>query len=137
MRTAIDSSVLLDVFGADPEFGERSRAALRRAYDSGALVACDVVWAEVRAHFPDHDAFSEALRLLGVTFDPLSSEAARSAGEMWRDYCHRVRKERTRVIPDFLIGAHALHQADSLLCRDRGYYRQDFSALRLIDPTRE
>lgn len=137
MRTALDSSVLLDVFGADPEFGERSRVALRKAYDSGALVACDIVWAEVRAHFPDDRAFSEALKPLGVTFDALTAEAARAAGEMWREYCRRVRKNRTRVIPDFLIGAHALHQADVLLCRDRGYYREDFSTLRLIDPTRE
>lgn len=137
MRTAVDSSVLLDVFGADPEFGERSRAALRKAYDSGALVACDIVWAEVRAHFPDHDAFSEALRPLGVTFDPLSPETARTAGELWREYCRRVRKGRTRVIPDFLIGAHALHQAEALLCRDRGYYREDFIELRLIDPTHQ
>jgi predicted nucleic acid-binding protein len=137
MRTAVDSSVLLDVFSADPEFGERSRAALRRAYDSGALVACDIVWAEVRAHFPDHEAFAEALRPLGVTFDPLSADAARAAGELWRDYCHRVRKQRSRVVADFLIGAHALHRADALLCRDRGYYREQFSGLHLIDPTSE
>ncbi len=135
MRTAVDSSVLLDVLGADPEFGERSRAALRKAYDSGALVACDIVWAEVRAHFPDDDAFSEALSLLGVTFDPITAKAARASGEMWREYCRRVRKRRSRVVADFLIGAHALHQADRLLCRDRGYYREHFSGLRLIDPT--
>jgi len=137
MRTAVDSSVLLDVFGADPEFGERSRSALRQAYDSGALVACDVVWAEVRAHFPDNRAFSEALRPLGITFDPLSAEAARGAGGMWREYCRRVRKQRSRVVADFLIGAHALYQADALLCRDRGYYREHFSGLQLVDPTRE
>lgn len=135
MRTAVDSSVLLDVFGADPEFGERSRASLREAYDSGALVACEVVWAEVRAHFPDDDSFSKAVSPLGVTFDPLSAEAARAAGEIWREYCHRVRKRRSRVVADFLIGTHALHQADALLCRDRGYYGPDFAALRLIDVT--
>jgi hypothetical protein len=36
----------LDVFGADAEFGEASRQALRKVYRSGALLACDVVWAE-------------------------------------------------------------------------------------------
>jgi len=37
---------VLDVLGADPRFGETSRRALRAAYDAGALVASDVVWAE-------------------------------------------------------------------------------------------
>lgn len=45
MKTAVDSSVLLDVLGADPRFGGTSREALRAAYDAGALVACDLVWA--------------------------------------------------------------------------------------------
>lgn len=137
MRTAVDSSVLLDVLVADREFGERSRGALRKAYDRGALVACDVVWAEVRANFPDDTSFSDALALLGVRFDPLSAEAARVAGESWRAYCLEVRKQRSRVVADFLIGAHALRQADALLCRDRGYYRDHFSGLRLIDPATE
>jgi hypothetical protein len=61
MRTAVDSSVLLDVLGADPRFGARSREALRTAYDAGALVACEVVWAEVRAHFAGGDEFQRAL----------------------------------------------------------------------------
>jgi predicted nucleic acid-binding protein len=39
VKTAVDSSVLLDVLGADPQFGEASREALRSAYDAGALIA--------------------------------------------------------------------------------------------------
>jgi hypothetical protein len=35
VKTAVDSSVLLDVLGADPRFGKKSREALRAAYDGG------------------------------------------------------------------------------------------------------
>jgi len=41
--------VLIDVFGADPTFGERSSEALRRARAEGSVVACGVVWVEVAA----------------------------------------------------------------------------------------
>lgn len=134
MKTALDSSVLLDVLGADPAFGEKSRDALRSAYDAGALVACDVVWAEVRAHFATDEAFSEALTLMGVQFDPIRDQAAAMAGELWRESRNRTRGSRERVIADFLIGAHAQLQADVLLTRDRGFYRKYFAGLRLSDP---
>lgn len=135
MKTALDSSVLLDVLGADPAFGEKSRDSLRSAYDAGALVACDVVWAEVRAHFASDEAFSEALNLLGVQFDPISAQAAAVAGRLWRESRKRAPGSRERVVADFLIGAHAKLQADALLTRDRGYYRKHFGGLKLIDPT--
>jgi predicted nucleic acid-binding protein len=135
LRTAVDTSVLLDVLGADPEFGEGSRAALKDAYDSGALLASEIVWSEVRAHFSDDETFGGAMRSLGVAFDPLTAEAARKAGALWRAYCLRVRKARARVVADFMVGAHALHQADVLLCRDRGFLGSEFEDLQLVDPS--
>lgn len=134
MKIAVDSSILLDVLGADPEFGESSKEALRQAYDSGVLVACDVVWAEVRAHFTDSREFGEALALLGISFDPLTRETAETAGELWRRFCLAHRRPRQKVIADFFIGAHALGQADVLLSRDRGFFTQHFPNLQIVKP---
>ena len=41
---------------------------------------------------------------------------------------------RERVAPDFLIGAHALTQADALLTADAGFFRSYFEGLRVIAP---
>jgi predicted nucleic acid-binding protein len=136
VRIAVDSSVILDVLTGDPKFGATSREALRRAYDAGTLTACDVVWGEVRAHFPEAATFHSVIDDLGLIYEPLQKESAELAGGLWRRYCLATRRrERERVVADFFIGAHAQLQSDALLSRDRGFFREYFSELRLIDPS--
>jgi hypothetical protein len=45
--TAVDTSVLLDVFVAAPTFGARSASALQRCPSEGSALACDIVRTEV------------------------------------------------------------------------------------------
>jgi predicted nucleic acid-binding protein len=134
MKVAVDSSVLLDVLGADAVYGERSREALRSAYDTGALVACEIVWAEVRAHYRTDAAFAEAVALLGIAFEPISQDAAAKAGKLWRELRSEPGASRHRVVADLLVGSHALLQADALLTRDHGFYRRRFEGLRIVEP---
>jgi len=132
--TAVDSSVLLDVFGADPKFGPSSAAALRHCLSEGGIVACEVVWAETGACFPAAAEADAALCGLRIDFTALDAAAALAAGVAWRAY-RKAGGSRERVIADFLIGAHALSHADRLLTRDRGFYRRYFKKLSIVDPT--
>lgn len=134
MIFAVDTSVLLDVYGADPQFGPRSKVAVRRCLAEGRLVACEVVWAEVASSFPSERAAADALNRLGVELLPMGSDAAIAAGSAFRAYRARGGK-RQRVVADFLIGAHAWIHADQLLTRDRGFYRSYFRKLRVLDPS--
>ena len=134
MITAVDTSVLIDVFGADPRFGAASANALRLCLNEGALVACDVVWGETRAAFPSEQVFAQSLGALGVAYSALAEPAATMAGGAWKKY-RAAGGRRERVMADFLIGAHAATQCDRLLTRDRGYYKKYFSGLVVLDPS--
>ena len=133
MITAVDTSVLLDVFGGDAQHGPASAAALRTCLKQGKLIACDVVWAEVIAFFASADSGGDVMNRLGVEFSSLEHKAALTAGEIWREYRARGGK-RQRVVADFLIGAHAMIQADRLLSHDRGFYRAYFKKLNVLGP---
>jgi predicted nucleic acid-binding protein len=134
VKTAVDTSVLLDIFQPDPRFGPPSREALRRAYAQGALVACEIVWAEIRAHFPADGLFEEALTTMGIRFEPLSPATVAAAGRLWRESRKASKALPARVVADFLVGAHAQLQAEALLTRDLGFYRRHFQGLKVIDP---
>ena len=64
----------------------------------------------------------------------MTLEAAETAGGMWAAY-RRSGGPRTRVVADFLIAGHASRHADTLLTRDRGFGREHFAGLPVIDPS--
>jgi predicted nucleic acid-binding protein len=133
MRTALDSSVLLDVVTDSPEHAESSERELRRARAEGALIVCECVVAEIRPAFKNGKDFVEFLTDWHLEFVASSRESAAIAGEHFARYITRGGRAG-RVLPDFLIGAHALLHADRLLARDRGYLRDYFSKLPLWQP---
>jgi predicted nucleic acid-binding protein len=134
--TAVDTSVLLDVLLGDAAFATASTVALEKAASVGPLVACPVVWAEVRAALKEPEKVGELMTTVGIAFDPFDEASANLAGDLWRTY-RRAGGKREHLIPDFLIGAHARARAAQLLARDRGFFRSHFSGLVVLEPEAE
>ena len=63
----------------------------------------------------------------------MSLETALKAARIMRAYAAN-KGRRERAAPDFLIGAHALTQADALLTADAGFFRHYFEGLRVVTP---
>jgi len=132
MRTAIDSSVLWSIFKGESD--ARAWVALLAAVrGESSLIVCDVVFTEVAPLFAGVGALTSALESLGIEYDATAPASAFAAGEIFRSY-RREGGPRRHLIPDFIVGAHALHQAGCLAARDRGYLRRYFPELRILAP---
>ena len=154
MITAIDTNILLDILIPTAPHAQESRRALIESGGEGTLVVSEPVVAEVAPRFSDLVGLERFLRRLQIDFEPSASQTLFQAGMSWQTYvttrpnnlvcpqcgaanptacinCGVNLRPRQHVLADFMIGAHALHHADQLLTRDRGFYASYFPELRL------
>ena len=133
MITAIDTNILLDILLPNAEFYEASAGALQESAGGGSLVVSDIVYAELCVHFDSREDCDAFLDGIDIRVEALTRESHFMASLAWRTYRQQGGK-RTRILADFLIGAHAQNQATRLLSRDRGFYRNLFPVLFVYDP---
>ena len=81
----------------------------------------------------ESEKFASFLADWEIHFSPSSFPSAVLAAETFRGYLTRGGR-RARIVPDFLIAAHAQLHADRLLARDRAFYGEYFTQLTLWDP---
>ena len=132
MKTAVDSSVLFDIVKGAPGAGAAQKA-LEAALSQGGAYVCAVVVAELGRYFATEQDLRDFLADCQIDHDPINMDTACEAARIMRGYV-RNKGPRERVAPDFLIGAHAIHQADALLTCDAGFYRHYFDGLKLLTP---
>ena len=129
----VDSNVILDVITADRRWALWSSTQLRQVFDAGPVVINAIVYAEiafacerietVEALLPDHL----------YRYEAIPKQAAFLAARAHAEYRQRG-GQRSMILPDFLIGAHALVARIPLLTRDERRYRRSFPGLELILP---
>ncbi len=132
MKTAVDSSVLFDIVKGTPG-AAAAQTAMEAALASGSLCACAVVLAELGRYISRDDALLEFRSDCQIDHDPMGVDTAVGAARIMRAYARNA-GPRERVAPDFLIGAHAMQQADALLTTDVGFFRHCFKGLKVVRP---
>ena len=131
---ALDSSVLIDVLIADPQYADASETAIADALAASDVVVCDAVVAEVQAMLDTSVNLMDTLETLGIRYQPGTEQAAMRAGHMNKRFRARGGR-RERVVADFLIGAHAMLQCTALITRDAAFFYYYFKGLKIIDPS--
>ena len=132
MKTAVDSSLLFDIVKGAPGALAAQRA-LEAALALGGLCVCAVVVAELGRYFGNERDLRDFLEACQIDHDPMSMDTALEAARIMRGYA-RNKGPRERTAPDFLIGAHAIKQAEALLTTDAGFFRHYFGGLKVIAP---
>ncbi len=137
MRTAIDTNILSALWSGEP-LARGISQGLGEAKNHGALLIAPVVYAELLAHPKATESFvNEFLSHTGITIDfEIERAVWADAGRRFARYANQRRKSGNgkpkRLLADFLVGSHALLQADRLMSLDATRYRHYFPELRLI-----
>ena len=131
--TLIDSNILIDVFGKDPDWWHWSLSQMDEAKLKGPLLINDVIYAEASIRYRTIERFDAALAVAGVTVVTIPREALFLAGKTSIKY-RDAGGPRPGVLPDLFIGAHAAVQRLPLLTRDVRRYRRYFPTVELIAP---
>lgn len=154
MITAIDTNILIDILIKDPEFNEKSKELLENQGRVGSLIISLIVYSELIVFFlKKHETkiavskLDEFLDDMNVQVSEFTKEDLVMSAEAWQRFtdsksvicpkcgisnqfnCKKCKLQvfwRNHILTDFLIGAHAQNHANTILTRDRGYYKRYF-----------
>jgi hypothetical protein len=136
VRTAIDSNVISAVW-SDEEASDFILKQLAESQQIGVIVISPIAFGELLAHPRISSTSARSLlneRNIRIDFE-LSESVWIEAGMRYAQYAARRRKaigeSPKRMLPDFVVGAHALLQADRLMTFDAQRYRTYFPELVL------
>src|SRR5258706_15260542 len=88
MITAVDTNVLLDLLTPNELFVDASSIALDCAARDGSLVICDIVYAQLSAHFTGQRQCDEFLDELGIREQPTPGLSSPTALKFYRSPSH-------------------------------------------------
>ncbi len=133
MKTIPDSNVLFDIILRDPVWYHWAAQKFLDCQSDNQIVVNTIVFAEVGGHFTSQKETLDVFQAMGSLLEEVPWDAAYLAGRAYRNY-RRAGGLRDRLLPDFLIGAHAASKGYRILTRDQARYRTYFPEVEVIAP---
>lgn len=133
MATLIDTNVLIDIAVRDPNWAAWSRTKVAEAYQRGRLIVNQIVYAEFSVRYKTVDDVDVILPEDEFRREHLPFLAAFAASRAFLRYKQQG-GQREKILPDFLIGAHAAVRGYPILTRDPAGYRAYFPTVDVIAP---
>lgn len=129
----VDTNVLVDVLGNDPEWAEWSARQLAAQAKIHDLIINPVIYSELSLMFESFESLDDQLDELQITYEELPRAALFLAGKAFLRY-RKAGGAKQNVLSDFFIGAHAAVISCPILTRDPKRYRSYFSSVKLLMP---
>jgi predicted nucleic acid-binding protein len=129
----IDSCVVTDLSDPASAWFEWSASTLEQLDQNNTFVINPIVYAECSIGFELIEEVEALFEHLGFAIQPIPREALFLAGKAFLQYRER-QGNKSNVLPDFFIGAHAAVAGYPLMTRDRGRFRTYFPSVELIMP---
>jgi predicted nucleic acid-binding protein len=133
MPALVDTNILIDIAVRDPDWLQWSRRELERLRKAGSVLINQIIYSEFSMRYDTIDEVDALLPQDVFRREGLPWEAAFAASRAFAVYRRRG-GAREKVLPDFLIGAHATIRGYAILTRDPRCYRQYFPGLEIIAP---
>lgn len=132
MTVLIDSNILIDIFTRDKQWFSWSSETLQALAETEFLCINPIIYSEVSICFNSIEELDTVLPN-AIQRDNIPYDACFLAGKCFLKY-RQQGGQKTSLLPDFLIGAHAAVKKWTLITRDKGRYATYFPSVTLITP---
>ena len=129
----VDTNVLIDVLEDDPQWADWSIRQLQAQSQVHELAINPIIYAELSLTFSSYERLDAVIAGLGLVLHEVPRSALFLAGKAFARY-RKAGGSKTGVLPDFLIGAHAVVEGWLLLTRDAQRYRAYFPGVEVVTP---
>jgi predicted nucleic acid-binding protein len=130
----VDSCVITDLAIPESQWYQWSAETLEQLDKHHSLAINPIIYAECSVGYERIEEVESLFEHLGFAIKPIPKEALFLAGKAFLQYKQR-KGEKSNVLPDFFIGAHATVSKYQLVTRDRGRFGSYFPDVPLIMPS--
>ncbi len=134
MTSFVDTNVVISLLDDSHEHHAWCAEQIAEARTDGPIVITDVVYSEFSVGMGSKADTDEAIKQLAFERHRPSADALFLAGRAFKKYKEENDGPKLNVLPDFIIGAHAVSEECSLITCNNADFQGYFQQLQIRAP---